>query len=729
MADLEKEFEQEKDLEEEFEGFEAAEIPAPPEIGAAEAFTLGMGEGGTLGFAGELSGLLGAASEKLAELTGYEDVTEEDVRELLSPEALARAERAGIEVTPAKPISPELIDLYRQYRESAEARHKAAAEQRPITYTAGGVAGGMAIPATGIAKVAARAPSLAARVAGGAALGAGAGAIGGAGVSEADLTRGEIRPLAEDILTGAEIGAVTGGALPVLGTAAQKTLGAIRESKAMQNLLSSFRRGIKGERLIGEKGREEATEATVETIKDLFPTLKGLGRDLNAEIQSVLRRADEEGVTIELQQRLTDIRNRLTNMVETSRDPRVATDAQKLLDIIDNQMLGRKVAKLEPIETARQKAVERITKKRAKTTLAAEADIPEEISRQRLARKIAKREAEAPEGFISPTEEIVETEAGKRAIVAELGEGDRMAEIIDDPSLTPLEIVTDPESGLPFLQYMDKSTGKLMQEFLPPEEVTKYRRVIERVGGKTDISPTEARELRQTFQAYTPKGEMPLAGKVANEAIKTTQELGEAVEQVAPGFSKANRAYSNFKNALDILDIDVDVDVGEALGKLGKRLENIQKDTPSGFMHRKIMDEFIDELAQADYKVAKETKDALYDVAERMDLAFERMAPSVVAGKSGATLRTGISGLPIAVGNVGGRMIRDVFGPKLMDAIGKKLVLSKDKISQKLGVELTRGAKADEKTKQAILFGIMQNPVYRKILQREGVIAEEGENE
>lgn len=136
--------------------------------GYLESLARGAAQGGTLGFADELTGAGEAALDKL---TGSDKA---------------------------------LLDLYKQHRDESRANYDAAAQANPMTSFAGNLIGGVApgVLTSGLA------PAIT-TVKGAAALGAGVGAVGGLGASNSE----DLSGMAKDTALGAGLGGVTGGAL------------------------------------------------------------------------------------------------------------------------------------------------------------------------------------------------------------------------------------------------------------------------------------------------------------------------------------------------------------------------------------------------------------------------------------------------------------------------------------------------------------------------------------
>ena len=213
------------------------------DLGATGATALGAAQGLTSGFSDEIGAGIGAGLNKLSRIGSDKDM----------------------------PLS----DIYRSERDKIRLAQEAAHEAHPNYYTGGEIAGGigsaLAVPIPAAKGL--QGASLASKVGAGALTGAGVGAVGGAGYSDADLTKGDIKPLAEDIKTGAEYGAVLGGALPVLGKGAQiaskytkKAILSPNKNEVINDFLNSLKRGNTVDEVVPrETGK---IEDTIQSLTD-----------------------------------------------------------------------------------------------------------------------------------------------------------------------------------------------------------------------------------------------------------------------------------------------------------------------------------------------------------------------------------------------------------------------------------------------------------------------------
>lgn len=197
-----------------------------------------------------------------------------------------------------------MLETYRQMKAQSEARRKAGEEAYPVMTTAADIAGGMAT-GFGVGGKALRAGSLLGK-AGKAAI---AGALGGgvemAGRSEADLTTGDIEELKEfgkDVGVGVVGGGAVGGALPIAG-AGLKALGRGTSAVAKKFGKAAFGgESTKAAYQYGKLGREITEEQVAEDTAKLAQTVYDEGKRLlgrfGIDDDEIQKIADEAGIQI-----------------------------------------------------------------------------------------------------------------------------------------------------------------------------------------------------------------------------------------------------------------------------------------------------------------------------------------------------------------------------------------------------------------------------------------------
>ena len=203
-----------------------------------------------------------------------------------SDEAIGGA-KALMESLQGKLGDKELAKRYQELRDIERDKQRLAAEQNPLSYGAGGLAGGIAGAALGGAALGAvgvggRALSAGRLIAQGAA----EGGLAGVGASETEFAGAEDKlaaagEIGEEAASSAAMGATVAGAL---GVALPKVARSIADTDYGQKLASGFRKGQEGITTYGRKAREalgsdiENTARQASTITNKY--LKRVGTEI-----------------------------------------------------------------------------------------------------------------------------------------------------------------------------------------------------------------------------------------------------------------------------------------------------------------------------------------------------------------------------------------------------------------------------------------------------------------
>lgn len=193
----------------------ASEAEGPPraKVGIIESIGRGINQGASLNFGDEAAGLR-AASGIPANIGGIPGAIQAGVG----------AARLGYDYLTG---GNGAQDAYSQAVAIERERNQQAQQQNPVSYVAGNVVGGVALPVGGMLNAA----TLPVRMARGAGVGAGFGAASGAGEGEGALDR------AGKATVGAGLGAVVGGVAPPI------VEGAIQAGRAVVNPVATALRG------------------------------------------------------------------------------------------------------------------------------------------------------------------------------------------------------------------------------------------------------------------------------------------------------------------------------------------------------------------------------------------------------------------------------------------------------------------------------------------------------
>lgn len=267
-----------------------------------EALLTGVGKGASFGFKDELAGLLGA---------GFEG---------------ARGNVKSVD---------DLLNEYRSYRDIVRKQEKQAEERSPGTVLTGEIAGGLLVPTPiSEAKIISKLPKLAKLATEGIALGAAT----GAGMSEADLTKGDVGKLATDVASGATVGGGGALALPAAGAAARgigslaKEAGtAIPKIPLVKSGILAAKKGFEGVDVLGEEAYRKLGREAEDLAKSTVEEMSQIGKDLAAKQSEILKQSNGK---IDLLDLYPSLKNAAENMNPLSTIEK--RDVRELNRIADN---------------------------------------------------------------------------------------------------------------------------------------------------------------------------------------------------------------------------------------------------------------------------------------------------------------------------------------------------------------------------------------------------------
>lgn len=221
-----------------------------------------------------------------------------------------------------------LMDQYKAL--SRDEAHRAS-EEHPVAYTAGAVGGSLLLPGLGLGKAGVAAAEgaglqgaklAAAKIGAGAAEGAAQGALTGAGEAE-----GGIVNTANSAVQGGTVGGLAGAAIPAAaaGIKTAKGIGAAaKEIPIVGELGELYERGAKGQNLITKAGRQEAedvvrNEFAGQLAGDLKTTTQQVGKQIGAKIDEASANGTKVDLTDEINQTLETLKEMRTKGPQDSR--------------------------------------------------------------------------------------------------------------------------------------------------------------------------------------------------------------------------------------------------------------------------------------------------------------------------------------------------------------------------------------------------------------------------
>lgn len=322
---------------------EADIITEAPKVSQVQSLLKGAEQGLTFGSADEIQGgqsslmdLGQAGLHNLASLIGQPD---------LIPPSPSQADEALVKQGFTGDLKPSTLDQYRSTRDSARQEYDAAQKANPGTYLAGNIGGGALtlpfLPGMGTAGQGASALAKAGSAMKAAALPS---AAVGLGMSDADLTRGEIMPAIKDVAVDTGIGMATAGALPLAGAAVKSAGNAIGKTQTMQDILESYRVGKEGLNMSSPEFLVKARDVLKDKATQADDAIRGKLKDVFGTKKAKLNELEASGIKSDTKELLQGLADKV-NGTNALRDE----EAQMLNKVLEKQ-IGQKGYLRSPVE-------------------------------------------------------------------------------------------------------------------------------------------------------------------------------------------------------------------------------------------------------------------------------------------------------------------------------------------------------------------------------------------
>ena len=229
-----------------------------------------------------------------------------------------------------------------------------------------------------------------------------------------------------------------------------------------------------------------------------------------------------------------------------------------------------------------------------------------------------------------------------------------------------------------------------------------------------EVTPDEANLLRRSFAKLSKLGDKSLQDPdTAAVATRAAQEIGDVVKEV-PGVRTADKRIAAFHRAMKTLGVkDMrNIDEQKILDKLTQIIRRQQQEGTAAEKARRVADDFLHDLKIASPKMAQRIEPQINDLATKADITNIAARP-VYIPRPLATLEA----YAVKGGNLAGYGIREMT-PNSMIRTAGQLKNMGTATADKLSESLQRAASKDQRGRNAIMFGIMQNPEYRELLRR-----------
>lgn len=719
------------------EGFE--EIPL--DVSYGESFRRGAEQGASLGFYDELAG----ATEASGEAVGLKGL--------------------GGPISDVTTTSPKALDLeallnaYRSRRDIERGATKQAEEANPKTALAGGLVGGLALPIgmTGKAfKEASTAQKLLKTADTGGRLGMGF----GVGSSEADLTKPsaeEFNKLASDVETNALGGALAG---PILHTGVEgaklgakalaypikKMSNVITEIPAVQNVIETGKLAAEGVKVTGIKAYKRIGDEASKWSQRLNESFFNQGNRL-AKNQTKALEESNEVINIydslknfqEGAQKLpTDME---ANISDKAKIPNVISNiVNEHANLTDEQanLLGKTQTQIEKIESVINE-VNKNNQKNADDVKTAfnslnkqkEALLKELNKKQTevqkhnklVQNKIDLLKAKKEKLLQNPTTEIspielenlddtiikFENQLNNDSIIdnAEINNIDDMLKQLKDPANQERHEI-DPRlmETLDKLKFIENYIHNAKIENLKAVPPTTAKRVVK------VLSDLSKQQTNDPLNAQL-KGEG--AGLAGNIAKDLQNQLYSKIEP----YNKVNEQIKGYNTPLEEIGLksvnqpyQSPTEVGSAENKILNYVSGVEKDSEGAIKSRAAVEKMVEAASAIDPRYSKVVSEKTKDISKRLALS-----KASIGGGGASSSVLNLAGRAQGVADFAGKMVYDLNNATpqvLKDAAAKVSQMGNE--GAELARILSKAADADTRKKQAMIFSIMQNPAYRKLL-------------
>lgn len=723
----------------------APEVAAKP-VSINESRVRGAQQGLTLGFSDELSGLIAKGVDYAAR--PFMETPSEQAEALKAQGFTGDVGATGDQ-------------LYTEARDLDRLANKRAEEANPLNYLAGNVAAGMLLPGAGLAKIGKSAAGvttkalantanktlqkLAPAAANLAAQGALAGTIAGAGASDAET----VKDLTADTLQGTATGAIGSAALGLGAQGVAKSVGKgvdfLTDFPSIQKAIAATKTGFeKGKKLTGSAEDLFKQEMT-DFAKDLSGKIVGRAKAIGKAGEKFIKESDGTISLKSAKKELDSIRFRL-NDPNTKLVPEEVKAFRDMENLLANYVEGKQVTKLMPdmdkIAKAQAKSIKAIEDLKAKRDAfimkrEAEGMTPSEAKLEQKVARIKAKSNKPDDLEISEPDLFVDERTGKQVLKTEITKpgktidsDPKVTKILEDvitPDMSEVQIDVTP-SGRKVAYYQDLTTGVQTSKLLPEElNNTPLKVITQRLGGSDTITPADAVKLRQKLRS------MGNTDAATIDATKTGQrivsDISKQMDTVVPQARKADKTYAAYKQAQEIAGINPDDSDIVKANKIIGLIESAV--TSNSTKARNNLNEFTKTIGKNDPKLFKEMMPKLKQISEELGIIDLTSAEGFsVLGQAGGKLAS--------LGNIAGRGARTITGVA-GDLGGRSVINIGNKVKQLAGENLNQriqslrqtatpetealanilesyGNKSD-RAKSAIMFGLMQNPKYRNLLE------------
>jgi hypothetical protein len=642
-------------------------------------------------------------------------LSEEETSKL---ESFARGAEQGVTFGFGDELNARLESLitgkpYEQARDESRAAFKKSEEDNPLTTLAGNIGGALVVPVPGAAGA-----TTVARLA---KIGAGGGALAGLGVSEADLTKGDIGGAAKDIVEGAGTGAAVGGALGIAGKALKGATNIWKDTKLAEEISDTFKFSKTDESFGTKSGLESKAKELKLGTEDYTGKITDIKKSINDQYELAKQTAIQRGETYSFDKFRNDIKSQLDAV--PIKDESYVKGRQQIENIVDaigqveKKQISVPMTDIEKADEAMNALQGTVGKAR--------------VTSDEAIAKLAKKYATNEDGILDTKKEKILF--------------DRFKEIYIKNYNPSFGVDIDPVTGEKFAKAQFTTPAGDLKVKAKPLGDTMRTETVETVG-RPDITPELAGSLinkgEDVFSAYKQGGNTPNSS-IAEIGLNL-KKFGKEQSQDAVQGDIAREMRNQFGDITSKLGLNFEGksldDVKTAKEQFNKTLYNTllggAKGEETGFATLSFNEanDIVKDMADKGYikgiDISK-TAEKLKDLSKQIIL----MRKMRTEGTLGTTMQTHLTSpwsatgkalqLASGIGKVSGKMERSAAGkakgvvadvmryatlnPEAMEQLAIKLEGQKSPYAN-----VIRGlANQPEQKRKAVIFSLMQQPGFR----------------
>lgn len=570
--------------------------------------------------------------------------------------------------------------LYKEYRDANRARYKAAEEAHPNYFTGGAVAGGALVPAGAFGKLGqlgAKA-SLGTKVAKGIGMGATAGGLQAAGNTEESVVQdGMINSeFARDAYEGARGGAILGGSLPLAGATAKGAYGLAKV--AASPVIKGMKQGLRGINLLGDDAERSVQSNIAKYGKEITSDIQGNLNNLGKQKKKLIEDAEKAGIRINESDIDSFVESRLGTTSESNL-PEVQRELNQFQELLRSAKEGKLIRREKQLE------------------------VPTGQEKLRHVEELKMAEQAAIESGVDPAD--IET------VFEPVDVEGKVAGVIRQKLYKE-----DPDTG----NLIENGYKKLASRLIEENEVPQFKTLTETVrAGDRDL--TKPQELYQLYKDLKQRSTFGDSSFKTHEVSKVTggtmQDVQGLLRGSVEGLETTDAKIASLKQGAKLLGMEdtVNVDKQAMMNKVIDLVNQQEQVGAPGSKAREKLAEFANSIRAEHPEIAAQVETKIKDLGEQAFLS------KGISGLSDLGKANTVKRLAGAAGNVAGLGVYNLakLPPEALMMRVQQIASKGGKASQELSKILSQLPNKNERERNAILFGLMQNPAYRQYLQEE----------